>query len=93
MLAKHLITTSVRQTVTASAAQLGAMEGKRTYAFSTTVACYVKQGVNPTATAGDGSALVPAGATIYVSGLDGAVLSVVRATADGECTLTQVVQS
>lgn len=44
----------------------------------------------PTATAGNGSTLVPAGGTIHLHGIDGAQVSVVRATADGECTLTQL---
>lgn len=86
----HVTDSAVRKTVTGSSQQLGAMVAKARYAFSTTTACYVLQGANPTATAGDGSTLVPAGATIYLDGGLGAKIAVLRATADGECTLTRV---
>lgn len=85
-----LISTALRSTVTASAQQLGAMAATRSYLFTSTVACYVKQGANPTATAGDASMLVAAGGSVFLWGGDGTKISVIRATADGECTLTQV---
>lgn len=46
----------------------------------------------PVASAGDGSSLVPAGGKVYLSGSMGSQIAVKRATADGECTLSRVVE-
>lgn len=60
------------------------------WVFATNTDCYIKQGSAPTATAGDGSVLVPAGSTVLLWGPHGAKLSVIRDTADGKATLTRV---
>lgn len=86
-----VVSTSKRSTVTATSQQINIpMLTNRLYALTSTTACYIKQGANPTATAGDASSLVAAGGTVVVHGGDGAVLAVIRASADGECTLTQI---
>ncbi len=48
------------------------------------------QTVTTVATVGNGSALVEAGGTVYLDGALGAKVSIVRATADGEATITQI---
>lgn len=82
---------SVRTTVTASSQQFGAMVADNYYVLTSSIACYIKQGTNPTATAGDGSTIVGAGVPTIISGDQGAKLAIIRIGAsDGEATLTKV---
>jgi len=58
------------------------------YAFTPSVACWILQGANPTATAGTaGELFVPAGVTVYLSHKDGAKLAVIQASTGGNSSL------
>lgn len=48
------------------------------------------QTVTTVATVGNGSTLVEAGGTLYLDGALGAKVAIIRATADGEATITQL---
>lgn len=73
-----------------SAAQVPiTLEGNKVYFFTSSTACYLAQGANPTASAGNGSAYIPAGEPIYLHGDAGAKVSVL-ALVVGVVTLTPV---
>lgn len=82
--------TSDRQTVTLSSVNFDTTLASGTfYVFTTTVAAYIKQGTGAqTATAGDASVLIGAGQSCLIDGALGTKVAVIRATADGEATLT-----
>jgi hypothetical protein len=83
--------TSDRKTVTSTSAQFDTtMAAGEFYVFTTTVAAYIKQGANPvTATAADASVLIGPGQSCLIDGGIAAKLAVLRATEDGEATLTR----
>ena len=64
--------------------------GDYVYAFSANTDCWILQSASPTATAGNGSVFVPAGAIILLDGSNGAAVSVIRDSADGAASLTPV---
>lgn len=76
-------------TVTAATSGL-AMQAGVTYRFVANTDCFIKQGASPTATAADGSMFVPARDVVYLSGDNGAALSIIRDSADGKASLTPV---
>ncbi len=85
--------TSDFQAVTTPAAQLAGttMVATDLYVFTSSVDAWVKQGSNPTASAGDGSMFVPAGMPLLIDGAQGAKLSVLRVGAsDGVCTFQKM---
>lgn len=51
---------------------------------------WIAQGASPTASAGAGSMFVPARTQVYIDGINGAKLSVIRDSADGRASLTPV---
>jgi hypothetical protein len=58
------------------------------YAYCASVASWIKQGANPTATAGTaGELFAPAGVTVYLSPKGGAKLAVIQAAAGGTAHL------
>lgn len=82
---------SVRTTVTVASQQISLADPAGFYQFTTTVACYVAQGANPTASAANGSQIVGPNESLIVSAAQGAKLAVIRIGAvDGEATLTKV---
>jgi hypothetical protein len=79
--------------VTASSGQNStiAMVATGTYLFLSDVSCYLAQGANPTASAADGSMLVPAGVGILLRGSAGAKIAVIASSAStGNCSLSPV---
>jgi len=83
-------TTSDSQAVGAVAATMApTMTASERWLFVANTDCYIKQGAAPTATAGDGSMFVPAGVFVVISGLGGAKLSVIQASAGGTASLTR----
>ncbi len=60
------------------------------YTFVSTTNCWIAQGANPTASAASGSMFVPALYPVLIDGRHGAKLAVVRNTADGTSTLTEL---
>lgn len=60
------------------------------YEFVSTVACWIAQGATPVAAAADGSSYIPANTPKLVNGGNGVGLAVIRASGDGDCTLTPV---
>lgn len=89
----RLITTEAEAlAVTGTAAEFAlAMVRGRTYAYVCTVDSWVAQGASPqTATAGSGSAFVPAGLTVYLDGGRGAALSAIRNVGSGTASLYPV---
>jgi hypothetical protein len=67
-----------------------AMAVTEMFLFTCSTACYIAQGANPTASAGDGSMFVPANEPVLIDGAQGAKLSVIRQTADGVATLQEM---
>jgi len=59
------------------------------WVFTPSVACYIKQGAAPTASAADGSTLVAAGETVMLDGALGAKLSAIQVSSSGTGTLTR----
>lgn len=58
------------------------------YKFNSTVACWIKQGAAPVATAGTaGELFVAAGVDVYLSPKDGVKLAFIQAAAGGTVTL------
>ena len=85
------IADSIHTAVTDAAATVAlTMERGRTYLFVASVATWIAQGAEPTATAGAGSMLWPANTPLFVFGSRGAALSVLRASTNGSCSLTPV---
>ncbi len=84
-------TTSDRSTVTASSQQFSpTMVNGEFWILTSSIACYILQGSNPTAAAADGSTYVAAGESVIISGQLGAKLAIIRAgSSDGEATLTK----
>jgi hypothetical protein len=81
-------------TVTASAQNISTtMSHGNLYLFTSNTTCWIQQGSNPTATAGAGSILIPAGTTILLHGDQGTKCSVIRDAADGKATLVIVRRS
>jgi hypothetical protein len=81
------------QAVTSTSAELAGttMVAAGLYVLTCDVDCYVKQGAAPTASAADGSMLVPAGMPLLIDGAQGAKLAVIRkGSADGVCTLQRM---
>jgi hypothetical protein len=79
------------KSVTNTAAQFDAeMAIHEWWQFCSSTACFIAQGTNPTASAGDGSVFVAAGQVVMIFGANGAKLSVIRATADGSASLCKV---
>lgn len=81
------------QAVVTAAAELAGttMVATGLYVFTCDVDCYVKQGAAPTASAADGSMLVPAGMPLLIDGAQGAELSVMRkGSVDGVATLQRM---
>lgn len=85
-----ITSTSDSQAVGAASAQLSpTMAAGEVYVFISTTNCYVLQGANPTATAGDGSMFWPANVPLYIDGGLGAKLAVIQASAGGTASLTK----
>lgn len=82
--------TSDRTTVTASSQQFSfTMVAGQIYVVTASVAAYLAQGSNPTASAADGSTYIAAGESVVITGNFGAKLAIIRAgAADGEATMT-----
>lgn len=81
-------TTSKKIVVGAASVAAGVTIGARErWIFTTTVACWVKQGVLPTATAGDTSTLVPAGGIVQFYGIGGPNLAVIQDTVTGNASV------
>lgn len=66
-----------------------AMAAGETYVFTSTVACYIKQGAAPVASAAAGSALVPAGVQVLIDGALGIKLAVIQASTGGSASLVR----
>jgi hypothetical protein len=64
--------------------------GTEIWIFTTTQACWIQQGANPTATVGTGSTLVVPNNPIYIDGGMGAKLSVIQDTTAGHASLTRL---
>lgn len=78
------------KTVSSPAVQFDtSMDTDEYWVFTPSVACFIAQGSNPTASAGDGSTYVAAGESVLIHGYLGAKLSVIRASSDGVATLTR----
>lgn len=60
------------------------------YRFVSTVACWITQGADPTATAGAGSKFCGASEVVDLSVGHGAKVAVLRASGDGDATLTPI---
>lgn len=77
------------RTVTATSAAFAlALSANERYLLISTVAAYIAQGASPTAAvAAAGSCYVPANTPFLVGGDYGAVLAIVRVSADGTATL------
>lgn len=61
------------------------------YIFTSTTACYIRQGTAPiAASAGDGSMLVGPYVEVLIEGNEGPNLSVIQAAAGGSATLQKV---
>ncbi len=61
------------------------------YLFMSDSSCYLAQGANPTASAADGSMLVPAGVPVLLQGRNGAKIAVIQSGATGgNCSLTRI---
>jgi hypothetical protein len=74
--------------VTDSAADFDtALDVETAYVLISDVACWVAQGASPTASAADGSVLVPAGSPLYLHGRNGDSVSVIRDTTSGSASL------
>lgn len=58
------------------------------YVYTATVGTWIAQGANPTASAAAGSMFVPANTLLTIAGLVGAKLAVIRASVDGDASLT-----
>ena len=71
-------------------ATLNALANGRIYRFICTVACWIKQAANPTASAAAGNMYVGANEVVLIDGALGAKLAVIRASGDGVATLTPV---
>lgn len=84
-------TSSDYKTVTSSSQQFDTtMAAEEFYVFTSSVACYIAQGANPTAAAADGSTILGAGQSCMIDGRIGAKLAVKRiGSVDGEATLTR----
>lgn len=84
------LTASLYSTVTAASQVIAPtlVRGKK-YLYTCDIGSWVKQGANPTATAGAGSMYVPAGYPLMVLGTRGLKLAVLRNGAvDGNASLT-----
>lgn len=68
------------------------MADGQTWRYCASVATWIAQSANPTATAADGSMFVPAGVEILIDGGAGAKLAVIQDSVGGVATLTQVYQ-
>ena len=80
-------------TVTSSSQQL-TIVANAGYVLVTSVAAWVAQGTNPTASAADGSMYVPADTPTLINGDYGVKVAVLRVgSSDGVCTLTRVVDA
>ncbi len=87
------ITESAYSTVLVGSAQFATvMAAGELFEFCSTVACYIAQGANPTASAGAGSMYVPANRPIVIDPAyaAGVKLAVIRAVGDGSATLTRL---
>ena len=84
-------TSSKFTSVTVASQQIAVtMVTRQVYVFTSSVACYLAQGANPTAAAANGSYYVAADHIIEVDGTAGTKLAVIRVgAADGVCTLSQ----
>ncbi len=84
-------TTSDRSTVTASSQQFSpTMVAGEFWVLTSSIACYILQGANPTAAAADTNTYVAAGESVMIAGALGAKLAIIRAgSSDGEATLTR----
>lgn len=84
-------TNSDRSTVTAASQQFSfSMAAGQMYVLTSSIACYILQGSNPTAAAADGSTYVAANESVLIYGGLGAKLAIIRAgSSDGEATLTR----
>ena len=73
----------------ASQVMPGTMAPSETWRFTTDIECFITQGLTPTATAGTGSSLIAAGASVEIYGAAGAHLAVIGAV--GKATLTRLI--
>lgn len=71
-------------------AVLTAMASDQWFIFCSTTDCWIKQAANPTASAAAGSMFVPAKTIIFINGVNGAKLAVIRDAVDGKASLTPV---
>lgn len=89
------LVTSLSKTlaVAAAAAQFtGSLTSSVRYLYTCDIASWIAQGVNPTASAADGSTYVPAGVPVYLDGKNGAKVSALRAGgSNGIASLTPAV--
>lgn len=83
---------SFYSTVTAASQDVSsALVSGEIYRFTTSVACLIKQSEDSSdASLAAGSMLVAPGDEVYIEGSDGATLAVIRASADGFCTLQKM---
>lgn len=71
-----------------------AMTPAGSYLFMSDCSCYLQQGVSPTASAADGSMLVPAGVPLILQGRNGAKIAVIQSGAvGGNCSLSLLIAS
>lgn len=59
------------------------------FILTSTTACYILQGSNPTAAVAANNTYVPPNVPFYIDGGLGAKLAIIRLTVDGEATLTR----
>lgn len=72
-------------------ATFNAMAAGQWFRFFATVACWIKQGANPTAAANTAASMpVAAGEAVLINGALGAKLAVIRDGANGKAVLTPV---
>lgn len=65
--------------------------GQYRYQYVSTVTTWIAQGATPTASAGPGSALVPAGVIVTIDGKLGAKLAVIEDSTAGKSSLTPLI--
>lgn len=92
-IADGTVTNADQVAVGAASAQftnIVAMAAGQHYMFCSNIACWIKQGLNPTASAAPGSMYVPANVQVDIDGGVGIKLAVIQDAAGGKASLTRM---
>lgn len=69
---------------------INTMAAGQYFVFCSSVACWIKQGTNPVASAAAGSMFVPANVQVMIDGALGTELAVIQASTGGTASLVRV---